>query len=127
MQIKVYRFRETKTTILGIMLVGGARFLTCENSEKALPEGIYNVEVNRSTKFGRVLPIIYNDEYPASRGYRMHLGNWYRNSDGCILVGNSSDLATLRIGDSTRAERQLVTMLNNGEKHRLVINTLEDK
>ena len=127
MLIKMVRIKQTKTTILGYMSVGTARFFTLENAEKALPVGKFKVQVNRSAKFGRSLPLIWNDDVPVSRGYRIHLGNWYKNSEGCVLVGNTSDLAALRIGDSSRAERQIVMLLNNGQTHEMEVSTIYEE
>ena len=124
MLIKLYRLKTTKTSILGFMTLGFARFYTLENAEKALKPGKYSVIVNKSQKFGRPLPLVFNGEVSKERGYRMHVGNFRKDSEGCILVGNTSDLARLCIGDSARAERQLVTTLNDGTEHTLYIEEL---
>lgn len=52
-----------------------------------LPKGLYRLVINMSPRFKCELPLIYNDEIPASRGFRIHQGNAMSDSDGCILVG----------------------------------------
>ena len=52
-----------------------------------LTTGIYNLEINYSPKFKTKLPLIYNSEFPANRGFRIHQGNSISDSNGCLLVG----------------------------------------
>lgn len=52
-----------------------------------LGSGVYNIEINYSPKFKKDLPLLYNDKYSASRGFRIHAGNTLKDSAGCILVG----------------------------------------
>ena len=52
-----------------------------------LTKGIYNLEINYSPKFKKDLPLIYNDEFTANRGFRIHQGNSFNDTNGCILVG----------------------------------------
>ena len=49
--------------------------------------GIYKLELNYSPKFKRELPLIYNEDFTANRGFRIHQGNSLKDSNGCILVG----------------------------------------
>ena len=49
---------------------------TLENAKYAVPEGLFSVEYCDSPKFGRKLPLIYNDtDCHATRGLRIHAGN----------------------------------------------------
>lgn len=52
-----------------------------------LKAGNYKVEINYSPKFKTQLPLVYNDEFPASRGIREHFGNSLKDTKGCILIG----------------------------------------
>lgn len=52
-----------------------------------LKSGNYKVEINYSPKFKTRLPLIYNEEFPASRGIREHSGNSLKDTQGCILIG----------------------------------------
>lgn len=55
---------------------------------RILSFGCYNVEMTYSPRFKRNLPLIYNVDFPASRGFRIHAGNTLKDSQGCILVGD---------------------------------------
>jgi len=63
--------------------------------ETCIPTGTYNFALNVSSRFGMVLPLIYNtknllvtDGYGASwSGVRIHGGNTDEDTSGCILVG----------------------------------------
>lgn len=37
-----------------------------------LEQGTYRLEINYSPRFKKELPLVYNDEFPASRGFRIH-------------------------------------------------------
>lgn len=62
-----------------------------------LKPGSYNLIINYSPKFKKELPLIYNNDYPQSRGFRIHQGNTLKDSNGCILVGR-------RVGDGVLAD-----------------------
>ncbi|UHG93436.1 DUF5675 family protein [Spirosoma oryzicola] len=59
--------------------------------ETAIPAGRYKVELTKSKRFGIVLPELL--KVPFFSGIRIHIGNWTKDTDGCILVG------TKRVGN----------------------------
>lgn len=74
--------------VLGSLYVGGVKVCdTLENKAKLIPCGEYSLNVSKSQKFDRLLPIVYNDEVPMRRGIRIHVGNSVKDTVGCILVG----------------------------------------
>ena len=74
--------------VLGSIYVGGIKVSeTLENKAKLIPCGEYSLNVSKSPKFGRLLPLVYNDEVPMHRGIRIHVGNSVKDTEGCILVG----------------------------------------
>ena len=58
----------------------------------AIPEGKYQVIVNMSARFRRILPLLL--DVPGFSGIRIHAGNTIKDTEGCILPGMGS------IGDS---------------------------
>ena len=91
---------------------GGLVCYTLENRNKAVPAGLYAVEVSQSPKFKRKLPLIWNANVPSNRGIRIHVGNTVKDSSGCVLVGMNRKVHTLdcRLEESASAET-MVTML----------------
>lgn len=74
--------------VFGSLLVGGVKVCdTLENKKKLIPCGEYSLNVSKSPKFNRMLPLVYNDKVSMIRGIRMHAGNSAKDSAGCILVG----------------------------------------
>lgn len=55
----------------------------------AISEGWYKIQVTRSPKFGRLLPLLYY--VPGFEGIRIHAGNNRDHTSGCILVGERAE------------------------------------
>lgn len=89
--------REVRTdnAILGRLYHnGGFVCYTLENRAKAIPAGQYTVENSKSPKFKRELPLVYNDStVKPKRGIRLHAGNTWKDSSGCVLVGMGQNYA----------------------------------
>lgn len=61
---------------------------TLENAKTLVPNGLYDVVYNHSPKFGRKLPLFFNNsDCKPERGLRIHAGNSKDDSQGCILLG----------------------------------------
>ena len=71
------------------LYVNGLKLCDCMDPG-ILPVGVYTLVINMSPRFKCELPLIYNDDYPASRGFRIHSGNSMKDTKGCILVGKKS-------------------------------------
>ena len=76
-------------SIKGILYVNGvALCYTLENEKYMIPDGLYKIKYCDSPKFGRKLPLIYNDsDCKPSRDLRIHAGNSISDLQSCILVG----------------------------------------
>lgn len=106
--------------VLGSLYVGGVKVSdTLENKAKLIPCGEYNLNVSKSQRFCRMLPLVYNDKVPMHRGIRIHVGNSVKDTTGCILVGfgRNGD----RLVDS-RNEESVVTGLAANDAN-LIITT----
>ncbi|HSD36867.1 MAG TPA: DUF5675 family protein [Rhodocyclaceae bacterium] len=73
----------------------------------AIPAGSYEVVITFSERFQRPLPLLLN--VPSFDGIRIHAGNVSKDTDGCILVGQSK--AEDFIGSSRAALDKLFTKL----------------
>ena len=55
----------------------------------AIPAGTYRIVMTFSNRFQRVMPLLLG--VPGFTGIRIHAGNKSADTDGCILVGFSTD------------------------------------
>lgn len=109
---------RTDKAILGRLYLGSSFVCyTCENSEKAIPTGLYTVQNSVSPKFKRELPLLYNNAVPAKRGIRIHRGNdAVKDSAGCVLVGMGRDTKKMTISESAGAETAVTILCRNVTK-----------
>jgi len=75
--------------------------------ETAIPAGRYEVIINYSQRFDRLLPLLLS--VPNFEGVRIHPGNTAADTEGCILVGVTKEQEF--IGQSRVAFEQLFAKL----------------
>ena len=120
--LTLVRYTRTEEAILGSLYLNGAFICyTLENAAKAIPCGMYTVQNSQSPKFKRELPLLHNDQVPASRGIRIHVGNTVASSSGCVLVGMGRGADKSSVTESTKAEL-MVTMLCRNEKNLVIVD-----
>lgn len=127
MKIEVTRTTFTENSTIGRMFVDGVfQCYTLEDTvrpdgmkiygETAIPPGEYEVTLTMSPRFRRVLPLLADVKNFV--GVRIHPGNSPRDTEGCILVGET--VATDWIGRSKVAFDALMlrmqAALQRGEK-----------
>jgi hypothetical protein len=78
----------------------------------AIPTGRYEVIINFSQRFGRMLPLFLN--VPNFEGVRIHPGNTAADTEGCILVGETKDAGF--IGQSKLAFEGLFNKLKTASE-----------
>lgn len=94
---------------------------TLENANYLVPALIYKVQVSKSPKFQRLLPLL--EQVPGRSGIRFHRGTKPEHSKGCILVSpymeqqiTSRWLAEQSAREETRLEICNYTNLNLKEE-----------
>jgi hypothetical protein len=80
------------------------------SSDTAIPYGTYEVIINYSNRFQRLLPLLLN--VPDFEGVRIHSGNTDKDTEGCILLGKtkSEDF----IGNSREVFNTFFRLLKRG-------------
>ena len=118
------RDKRTEKAILGRLFLGGVVIAyTLENASKAIPVGLYSLQNSKSPKFKRELPLLYNATVPAKRGIRIHSGNSWKDSSGCVLVGMSRNCVAGTISESKNAETMVTMLCRNICQLAIVDNT----
>lgn len=102
MELILKRENPIGEAIPGELLQDGVHVCdTLERVAVAIPLGRYKIGIHDSPHFGRQMPELL--DVPGRSDILVHWGNYPHNSDGCILVGESTDGKT---GDifNTKAE-----------------------
>lgn len=98
MHITLQRQKLMDDRTLGELLIDGQHYgWTLEDAvrdhkipnETAIPAGVYELVVNWSNRFSRLLPLLRR--VPNFEGVRIHGGNGPEDTEGCILVGEQRD------------------------------------
>ena len=96
MKLELKRKWETSESTIGELYIDGKFFCyTLEDvvrdpgikvpGETAIPADTYEVIIDKSKRFGRLMPHILN--VPMFDGIRIHSGNKAEDTEGCVLVG----------------------------------------
>lgn len=74
---------------LGKIYADDGRFICYSLDPRVLNPGTYKLQMTYSPKFKRQLPLITGATVGPERGFRIHNGNTLKDSQGCILVGDT--------------------------------------
>lgn len=125
MEILVKRKWYSATTTIGEMYLDGSgerEAFTLEDcvrgmkiqGKTAIPEGRYQIVLNYSDRFKRVMPRLL--DVPGFKGVLIHSGNTHEDTEGCLLVGKTLVNSEF-IGESRGAFTNLFVKLEEGNRH----------
>lgn len=83
----------------------------------AIPKGTYQIILNRSPRFNRILPRLL--AVPYFEGILIHRGNTAADTAGCILVGENKVKG--KVINSTKWEIELCTRLSKDTDIRIIV------
>lgn len=86
---------------------------TLENTDYLVPALIYKVQVSKSPKFQRLLPLL--EQVPGRSGIRFHRGSQPEHSKGCILVSaaNEQELTARFLAEQRSHEECRIDICNH--------------
>jgi len=97
MKILLQRDHKTVDGLFGGLMLDWSLFrcVTLENLDKAIPQGVYDVNFTYSPRFNRVMPHIIVPSRDSlsggDAGIRIHWANFPAQLEGCIAVGTKVD------------------------------------
>lgn len=83
----------------------------------AIPDGKYQVILDMSNRFKRILPLLI--AVPYYEGVRIHRGNKAEDTEGCILVGKNDSPGW--VSNSTFWETEIIKLIQQYKKCFIVI------
>lgn len=122
--MELIRYKVKGDTVMGVLVDYNWNlgvYYTIEKAGKMIQEGSYWMKLTYSPKFGKDLPLIWSDKVSENRGIRVHSGNTVKDTDGCILIGNSADLTRLEIYRSIPAVDELVKAMDKSSTYSLFV------
>lgn len=133
MELKIVRQSKTLHSTIGSLYIDGVKLCdTLEDTnrnltstmtldqinkikvphETAIPTGRYQVIIDMSTRFKKLMPHIL--DVPGFEGIRIHSGNTSVDTEGCILLGTKIDNDTIASSRDTIAN--FIPKLEDGLK-----------
>jgi len=118
MELKLIREDFTEDSTIGKLYINGVfHCYTLEDKVRkvkiknitAIPTGKYEVIINFSNRFQQMMPLLLN--VPNFQGVRIHWGNYSKDTEGCILIGDSKKVNF--IGNSKTQYNKLFAILKN--------------
>lgn len=116
MKLKLIREEYTKEATIGRLFIDDVFFCyTLEDAVRdkkiknitAIPSGSYKVIIDFSNRFQQLMPLLLNvSNY---LGVRIHWGNYAKDTEGCILVGNKKGVDF--IGNSKQCYSVLIAKM----------------
>ena len=121
MKVQLRRFFRKNVSVFGMLQFEDFSLFTMENFMKIIPTGTYKVTFTYSPKFSKKhpyceykgVPLLNN--VPGRSGIRIHCGNFFKDVDGCIIVGNGISLEDSMLLSSRIAYRKMMKYLQHPE------------
>lgn len=98
-----------------------------------IPAGSYKLQMTMSNRFGKVLPLIYNDDKTLNvvsggvkwEGIRIHAGNTDADTEGCLLTGQKGKDIVLNSRDAfVLVEATIKTAMAKKKINTLTLNII---
>ena len=115
--ISAFHIPETEQS--GFFLEPKGPSTTQANQNQRIPEGTYNLENYTSTKFPNVFRV-YNDDVSQERKILIHVGNYPKNTSGCLLPGVTK--GTDYVGSSTSKLNNIRSFFNGKDMSNARLN-----
>ncbi|UOQ96629.1 DUF5675 family protein [Hymenobacter sp. 5317J-9] len=111
-ELELRRHAPAHGGILGELFLNGTFVCyTLERVGVAIPADVYQVLLNVSPKFRKLMPLLVGPRVPAKWGVRLHCGTKPADSDACVLVGLAQLPAQPKIYKSVEAFERLMGLL----------------
>ena len=135
MELRLKRTKSDSVSTLGELYIGNEFVcFTLEDTDRfleeggiklvgatAIPRGRYQVVINESVRFKRLLPLLI--DVPQFSGVRIHPGNTHKHTEGCILVGKWHDHTEYGyiVKDSRETFQKLFDRLSEAFRSRIIM------
>lgn len=125
MRAELIRLSQLETCIIGQLSIDYNNFVTLElpwrdnkKGESCIPIGTYTCRRVCSPKLGETFEIC---DVPDRSQILIHRGNYYKDTRGCVLLGESVNIGTESICDSKKAFQRFMKCLEGVEEFNLIV------
>lgn len=109
-KILIRREKNIKGAVLGVLRYKDLRLYTLESEKDIIPTGEYKAFMRESPSNGRVIEL----KNVKNRSYiQIHVGNYLRDTQGCILVGKKRSVRLPAVLQSKSAMKELLNKVKN--------------
>lgn len=117
MKAQLRRFFRKNVSVFGMLQFEDFSLFTLENYMRIIPAGNYKVTFTYSPKFSKKYPycdyigVPLLNNVPGRSGIRIHCGNYYKDVEGCIIIGNGISLEDQMLTGSRIAYHKMMKYL----------------
>lgn len=98
------------------------------NQDRRIPTGLYSVDWEPSTTAGNDiagrLPLLYNNKVSKDRRIRIHIGNYGKDTEGCLCPGMTANMSGGFVNSSRVALTKLLHICFNADLKVLITEEL---
>ena len=113
--ITIKREMKKNGAVMGKLMYKDLNLYTLESEKDKIKEGRYSAFIRESPTNGKVIEL---EGVPDRQYIQIHVGNYKKNTEGCILVGTGRSLRLPAVWSSNKAMNKLLSNVN--EKNLIV-------
>lgn len=123
-------YNGTEKACTGYTLEPAGPDTTEANKDRRIPQGFYSIKWEVSSMSGKEycngkLPTLYNDDVSPDRKIKIHIGNYGKDTEGCLLLGTSCNKTNGYINSSRIKVKEFLEIVTDKDFSVVIKNNIE--